>query len=212
MGYHSQEPKRSWVCMIKDGVYMLGTKIIKQEASKDEESSDYFSTVIFDKLNRILFDKSNFVLRSIDMIENKSYLPVIRDLMDKLQDVDSEVRVITSLLSQMTFTMVIIDTRGTVLYTNKKDKHYSGMKCWDLFVKRTGQCHDCYFNPLGDKTEAGISIKKYPASNNMPECLIICHPIRDNGHSFMIQFIVELSDIHIKDKIKKDLQHFIDTL
>jgi transcriptional regulator with PAS, ATPase and Fis domain len=146
------------------------------------------------------------------MLENKSYLPIIRDLTEKLNEQDTEVRILSSLLKQLRFTMLIIDSRGNVIYSNKKEINYSGMKCWELFGNRTGQCRDCYFNPLGTSNAIAASIKRYPACDGLQEHIIICHPVRDNGHSFMLQFIIELSDGHIRQQIKDSLINCIQSI
>ena len=193
--------------MFKD--LMSNEKKYKCYTEKRDSILDYVSTTI----NRVLFDKSNFVLRSIDMIENTSYLPIIRDLTEKLNEKDVEIRILATLLQQLKFIMLIIDSRGNIIYSNKKDLKYNGLKCWEMFKDRTGQCTDCYFNPLGGDTEnTGASMKRYPAGEKLPEHIIVCHPVRDNGHSFMVQFIVEITDGHMRQKIKEDLVKCIESL
>jgi len=122
-----------------------------------ESITDYISTFISYKLNRVIYDKSNFVLRSFDMLETESYLPIIKNLAEKLKEQDAEIRILSILLSKLKFVMLVLDPKGNIIYTNKKDADYTGIKCWDFLHDREKQCNDCYFNPIGDKSGIGLS-------------------------------------------------------
>ena len=81
-----------------------------------ESITDYISTFISYKLNRVIYDKSNFVLRSFDMLETESYLPIIKNLAEKLKEQDAEIRILSILLSKLKFVMLVIDPKGNIIY------------------------------------------------------------------------------------------------
>ncbi len=141
------------------------------------------------------------------MDDKLSYLPIIRNLTDKLSNVKSGIAFLKELLDFYNVRYTVVDNDYNIIYANHVIRETYGdeynCKCYKYFHKSEEPCSkgnergECVLiEALNDK-----EIKFGTRNINGEEFLICFIPIKNNGDKFVLEIFLDITNSKSKERI-----------
>jgi len=137
-----------------------------------------------------------------------SYLPVIRDLLPKIQQRNAEEYLLKEFIKTSFIRFFVINSDYEILFSNNPDENidYHNKKCYEYLCGDDVVDPNCPLKKSLGSNNIEFIVKKY---KNGETVLVACYPLRNNGDKFVMEFAIDVSNSNKRNEIIDALEQCV---